>query len=395
MTNILLENPSAWAKMKKGLVSDIKSASRKAITETVLENARRAVLNEHATMGATQASNVAIINKVMMPLIKRVMPTVMAHELIGVQPLTGPAGIITTMRVRYATTSPVDGKGIIAGQEALSPYLVGAWYTGNEDMENPGAADTAVLEGVGGNDMNIELVKQDVKAGTRRLKARFTLEAMQDAQSQYGVNVEQELTSVLAQQIVVDIDQEILSKLFAIAGVARATFDQAQVSGVATTVVDEHAALASLINQQANDVARRIRMSAANWMVVSHNVLSLLQSAGASQFARTTEGSFEAPTNNKYVGTLNSTLKTYVNTYATDNTILIGYKGSDEVSAAAYYCPYIPVMSSGTIVDPNTFENVMALVTRYGFVAMTNPANGLGNAADYLAKINVKNLKFY
>lgn len=395
MTNILLENPSAWAKMKKGLVSDIKSSSRRAITETVLENARRAVLNEHATMGATQASNVAIINKVMMPLIKRVMPTVMAHELVGVQPLTGPAGIITTLRVRYATTSPVDGTGIVAGQEALSPYLVGAWYTGNEDMDNPGAADTAVLEGVGGNDMSIELVKQDVKAGTRRLKARFTLEAMQDAQSQYGVNVEQELTSVLAQQIVVDIDQEILSKLFAIAGVARATFDQAQVSGVATTVVDEHASLASLINQQANDVSRRIRMGAANWMVVSPNVLSLLQSAGASQFARTTEGSFEAPTNNKYVGVLNSTLKTYVNTYATDDTILLGYKGSDEVSAAAYYCPYIPVMSSGTIVDPNTFENVMALVTRYGFVAMTNPANGLGNAADYLAKIKVQNLKFF
>ena len=379
----------------KGLVSDIKSSSRRAITETVLENARRAVLNEHATMGATQASNVAIINKVMMPLIKRVMPTVMAHELVGVQPLTGPAGIITTLRVRYATTSPVDGTGIVAGQEALSPYLVGAWYTGNEDMDNPGAADTAVLEGVGGNDMSIELVKQDVKAGTRRLKARFTLEAMQDAQSQYGVNVEQELTSVLAQQIVVDIDQEILSKLFAIAGVARATFDQAQVSGVATTVVDEHASLASLINQQANDVSRRIRMGAANWMVVSPNVLSLLQSAGASQFARTTEGSFEAPTNNKYVGVLNSTLKTYVNTYATDDTILLGYKGSDEVSAAAYYCPYIPVMSSGTIVDPNTFENVMALVTRYGFVAMTNPANGLGNAADYLAKIKVQNLKFF
>jgi hypothetical protein len=395
MANILLENAAAWGKMKKGLVSDIKSASRRAITETVLENARRAVLQEHATMGATQASNVAIINKVMMPLIKRVMPTVMAHELVGVQPLTGPSGLITTMRVRYATTSPVDGTGIIAGQEALSPYLVGAWYSGNEDMVNPGAADTAVMEGFGGNDVNIEFVKQDVKAGTRRLKARFTLEAMQDAQSQYGANVEQELTSVLAQQIVVDIDQEILAKLFAIAGVARDTYDQAKVSGVATSVVDEHAALAVLINRYSNDIARRIRTASANWLVVSHTVLSLLQSACASQFARTTEGSFEAPTNNKYVGTLNSTLKTYVNTYATDNTILIGYKGSDEVSAAAYYCPYIPVMSSGTLVDPNTFENVMGLVTRYGFVAMTNPANGLGNAADYLAKIAVKNLRFY
>lgn len=394
MANMLLENQSAWNKMRKGLVSDIKSASRRHITETVLENARRAVLTEHASMGATQASNVAIINKVMMPLIKRVMPTVMAHELVGVQPLTGPSGLITTMRVRYATTSPVDGTGIIAGQEALSPYLVGAWYSGNEDVKNPGAADTAVMEGVGGNEVNIEFVKQDVKAGSRRLKARFTLEAMQDAQSQYGANVEQELTSVLAQQIVVDIDQEILSKLFAIAGVARDTFDQAQVSGVAASVVDEHAALAVLINRQSNDIARRIRTASANWLVVSHTVLSVLQSACASQFAKTTDGTFEAPTNNKYVGTLNNTLKTYVNTYATDDTILIGYKGSDEISAAAYYCPYIPVMSSGTIIDPNTFENVMALVTRYGFVAMTNPANGLGNAADYLAKISVKNLRF-
>ena len=147
MANILLENAAAWSKMKKGLVSDIKSASRRAITETVLENARRAVLQEHATVGATQASNVAIINKVMMPLIKRVMPTVMAHELVGVQPLSGPSGLITTMRIRYATTSPVDGTGIVAGQEALSPYLIGAWYSGNEDMNNPGAADTAVLEG--------------------------------------------------------------------------------------------------------------------------------------------------------------------------------------------------------------------------------------------------------
>ena len=130
----------------------------------------------------------------------------------------------------------------------MSPYLVGAWYSGNEDPENPGAADTAILEGVGGNDINIEFVKEDVKAGTRRLKARFTLESMQDAQSQYGANVEQELTTALAQQIVLDIDQEILGKLRAIAGLPVATYDQDSVSGVAASVVDEHAALAVLIN---------------------------------------------------------------------------------------------------------------------------------------------------
>lgn len=394
MANILLENAVAWNKMKAGLVSDIKSASRRAITETVLENSRRAILKEHATAGSTVAANVAIINKVMMPLIKRVMPTVMAHELVGVQPLTGPSGLITTMRIRYATTSPFQGNGIVAGQEAMSPYLVGAWYSGNEDMDNPGAADTAVLEGTGGNDINIEFVKEDVKAGSRKLKARFTLEAMQDAESQYGANVEQELTSALAQQIVLDIDQEILGKLRSIAGLAVATYDQNKISGVATSVVDEHAALAVMINRYSNEIARKIRKASANWSVVSHTVLSVLQSATASQFVRTTEGTFEAPTNNKFIGTLNGTLKVYVNTYATDDDILIGYKGSDEIDAAAYYCPYVPVMCSGTILDPNTFEHVMAMTTRYGFFALTNPANSLGNAGDYLARIKVANLRF-
>ena len=394
MANLLLENAVAWNKMRKGLVSDIKSNSKRAITETVLENSRREILREHATAGATTAANVAIINKVMMPLIKRVMPTVMAHELVGVQPLTGPSGTITTMRIRYATTSPVDGSGIIAGQEAMSPFLVGAWYSGNEDMDHPAAADTAVLEGVGGNDISIEFVKEDVKAGSRKLKARFTLEAMQDAESQYGANVEQELTSALAQQIVLDIDQEILARLRSIAGLSVATYDQNKISGVATSVVDEHAALAVMINRYSNEIARKIRKASANWAVVSHEVLSVLQSATASQFVRTTEGTFEAPTNNKFVGTLNGTLKVYVNTYATDNDILIGYKGSDEIDAAAYYCPYVPVMCSGTILDPNTFEHVMAMSTRYGFFALTNPANSLGNAADYLARIKVENLRF-
>lgn len=391
---LLLESPTAWNRLKKGMVSDIKGASRRRITESILENVRRQFLAEHATQGSTVAANVAIINKVMMPLIKRIMPTVMAHELVGVQPLLGPSGTITTMRIRYATNSPVGGSGIIAGQEALSPFLVGAWYSGNEDMVNPGAADTAVLEGTGGNDINIEFVKEDVKAGSRKLKARFTLEAMQDAQSQYGVNIEQELTSALAQEIVLDIDQEILDKLQAIAGLPVATYDQNKISGVATSVVDEHAALAVMINRYSNEIARKIRKASANWSVVSHTVLSVLQSATASQFVRTTEGTFEAPTNNKYVGTLNNTLKVYVNTYAKDDDILIGYKGSDEIDAAAYYCPYIPVMSSGTILDPNTFEHVMALSTRYGFFALTNPANSLGNSGDFLAKIKVANLRF-
>ena len=394
MKNTLLENQAAWAKMSAGLVNDIKNPSKAKITRICLENARKEYLKETA-MNATTASNIAIINKVMMPLIKRVMPTVMAHELVGVQPLTAPTGIISTMKFKHDSKSPRDGSGILAGQEALSPFLVGPWYSGNENVANPGAAETANMEGVQGNRLSMTIEKTTVEAKTRRLSATFSIEAFQDAQSQYGISVEQELTNALANEITVEVDQDILGKLSAIAGMPVDTYDQNKLSGVATSVADEHANLATLINRYANSIAKKIRKSAANWAVVSNVVVSVLQSAGASLLARTTEGTFEAPTNNKYVGTLNNQMKVYVNSYAEDDAdILIGYKGSDEIDACAYYAPYVPVMSTGVITDPQTFLNVMGLMTRYGFVALTNPATSFGNAGDYLAKIAVKNLRF-
>ena len=120
-------------------------------------------------------------------------------------------------------------------------------------------------------------------------------------------------------------------------------------------------------------------------------------SATTSAFARTTEGTFEAPTNTKYVGTLNNSLRVYVNQYATDNTpVLLGYKGQGEIDAAAYYCPYVPLTSSGVVIDPQTFEPVVSFMTRYGYLELTNSASSLGNAADYLGlvAIDTTNLKF-
>lgn len=392
--NMILENKAAWARMSNALVSDIKNPSKARITRICLENARNHYIAE-AAMNATSAANIAIINKLMMPMIKRVMPTVMAHDLVGVQPLQGPTGLISTMKFKYNTTSPKDGSGIVNGQEALSPFLIGAWYSGNEDINNPDAAATASMEGVQGNRISMSIEKEMVEAKTRRLSAEFTIEAFQDAQSQYGVNLENELTTALANEVTVEIDQDILGKLFALAGLPVDTYDQNKTSGVSVSVVDEHAALAVMINRYANTIAKKIKKGAANWAVVSNAVLSVLQSAGASQFARTTEGTFEAPTNNKFVGTLNGQMKVYVNTYAEDNSdILIGYKGSDEIDACAYFCPYIPVQSTSVIIDPNTFMNVIGIMTRYGFKALTNPASSFGNAGDFLARIAVANLRY-
>jgi len=129
--------------------------------------------------------------------------------------------------------------------------------------------------------------------------------------------------------------------------------------------------------------------------VVSPHTLTILQSATTSAFARTTEGAFEAPTNTKFVGTLNGAMRVYVDSYATDSTaVLVGYKGSSESDAAAFYCPYIPLMSSGVVLDPSTFEPVVSFMTRYGYIELNNTASSLGNAADYLGTVTISNVTF-
>ena len=375
-----------WAETKEALLEGLQG-TKKSVMGVTLENTRK-YLMESPTAGATSAGNVATLNRVILPVIRRVMPTVIANELVGVQPMTGPVGQIHTLRVRYADSS--SGAGVVAGEEALSPFKIAEAYSGNEVSGTPKAASTAVLEGAAGKRMSIQILKQTVEARTRKLSARWTFEAAQDAQAQQGIDIEAEVMAALAQEITAEIDQEILASLSSLAGSAAETYNQAAVSGTATFVGDEHAALAVQINRVSNLIAQRTRRGAGNWAVVSPFALTILQSATTSAFARTTEGTFEAPTNTKFVGTLNSAMKVYVNTYATDDApVLIGYKGSSESDAAAFYCPYIPLMSSGVVLDPSTFEPVVSFMTRYGYVELSNTASSLGNAADYLANVAI------
>jgi hypothetical protein len=382
---------SRWQDTKSALLEGLQG-NKKSVMATTLENTRR-YLAETATAGATSAGNIATLNRVILPVIRRVMPTVIANELVGVQPMTGPVGQIHTLRVRYSDTAGTGASGAVAGEEALSPFKIAEAYSGNTTTAK--AAATAALEGAAGNRLSIQILKQTVEAKTRKLSARWTFEAAQDAQAQHGIDVEAEIMAALAQEITAEIDQEVLASLFTLAG-ATDTYDQAAVSGTATFVGDEHAALAVLINRAANRIAQRTRRGAGNWAVVSPTVLTVLQSATTSAFARTTEGTFEAPTNTKMVGTLNSAMKVYVNTYAASDNILVGYKGTSESDAAAFYCPYIPLMSSGVVLDPSTFEPTVSFMTRYGYVELSNTASSLGNAADYLDEITVTsaNLSF-
>lgn len=415
MSNLFESN--AWSRNKKALLEgeDLtknfdgsRNNTKKGMMETVLDNTRAhlmsmessgGILNENATAGATGAGNVATLNKVILPVIRRVMPTVIANEIIGVQPMSGPVAQIHTLRVRYTDNVPAGGGAgsVNAGTEALSPFDIARFYSGNEDPNNPRAAPTANLEGEPGNKINIQILKEVVEARSRRLSARWTFEAAQDAQAQQSIDIEAEILAALAQEITAEIDQEILTSLRNLAGPSGTVFDQSNVSGTATFVGDEHAALAVAINRQANRIASRTRRGVGNWCVISPTTLTILQSATTSAFARTTEGVFEAPTNTKFVGVLNNSMRVYVDQYATDNTpVLIGYKGQGEMDAAAYYCPYVPLTSHGTVMDPQTFEPVVSFLTRYGYKELTNTANSLGNAADYLGSVSIdtNTLKF-
>ena len=397
MSRMLLE--SRWDETKDALLEGLKG-NRRSTMSVLFENTRKQLLAESAS-GTTSSGNIATLNRVILPVIRRVMPTVIANELVGVQPMTGPVGQIHTLRVRYANSlgdTSAAATPVTAGEEALSPFKIAQAYSrvplDATTTNYYTGANTATLEGNGGKQISVQILRQAVEAKSRKLQARWTFEAAQDAQAQHGIDVEAEIMAALAQEITAEIDQEILLSLATLAS-TEYTFNQATVSGTATYVGDEHAALAVLINRVANLIAQRTRRGAGNWAVVSPASLTVLQSATTSAFARTTEGTFEAPTNTKFVGTLNGAMRVFVNSYAPDTQpVLVGYKGSSETDAAAFYCPYIPLMSSGVVLDPSSFEPVVSFMTRYGYIELTNTASSFGNAGDYVGEIAVQNLTF-
>ena len=397
MSQELLEG--RWDETKDALLEGLQGSKRSSMS-VILENTKK-YLRENASSGSTVSGSIATLNRVILPVIRRVMPTVIANELVGVQPMTGPVGQIHTLRVRYAqslTDNSAAATSVQAGQEALSPFTIATAYSTVPQATTTATGytgnNTATMEGTGGKQISVQILKQAVEAKTRKLQARWTFESAQDAQAMHGIDVEAEIMAALAQEITAEIVQEILLSLSTLAA-TEYTYNQATVSGTATFVGDEHAALAVLINRVANLIAQRTRRGAGNWAVVSPASLTVLQSATTSAFARTTEGTFEAPTNTKFVGTLNGAMRVFVNSYASDTaSVLVGYKGTSEADAAAFYCPYIPLMSSGVVLDPSTFEPVVSFMTRYGFVELTNTASSFGNAADYVGEIAVQNLSF-
>lgn len=396
----LFEN---WKETKEVLLEGL-SERKKAIMAPLLENQKQ-YLKETADALANSAGAIGNFQKIMIPMIRRIIPGTIASELVGVQPMAGPVGLVYSLRFLFAqdlATTGTPAEQITAGDEVFANNSKTKRFYSGAPLP-PGspatgfAAATGDFEAFGGRNLKLEVLKQTVTAGSRKLQAKWTIEAAQDLSAQHGLDLEAEITAALSNEIVTDIDNEIITDLEALAGTVE-NFDMAgPFTGVPNYIGDRHAVLGVLINKVANEIARKTRRGAGNWVVVSPLVASLLQSASKSVFAPAISGSFDTPNNTKLIGTLNGSIKVYTYIYhdTGNEPIIVGFKGgSGEMDSGYFYCPYIPLMSSNVVIDPQTYNPQVSLMTRYGKATFTNTASSLGNSADYYGRVNVANLSF-
>jgi hypothetical protein len=389
-----------WQETKEVLLEGL-SDRKKAILAPLMENQKQ-YLAETAPADSSAAGAIGQFQKIIFPMIRRIIPGTIATELVGTQPMSGPVGLAYSLRFLFSEAVDVPATGAGAEDIAVGDEVFGnnsktkRWYSGAVDGTNTATgtgALTSDFEGYGGRKMQLEVLRQTVTAASRKLQAKWTVEAMQDLSSQHGLDLEAEITAALSAEIVSEIDNEIIADLTALAGTVE-TFDMTSPSftGIPNYVGDKHAVLGVLINKVANEIARKTRRGQANWAVVSPMIASVLQSASKSVFAPAVSGSFEGPNNTKLIGTLNGTIKVYTYIYHDTGAepIILGYKGGNgEMDCGYFYCPYIPLMSSNVVTDPNTYMPGLSLMTRYGKATFTSSATSLGNSADYYGRINI------
>lgn len=405
----LFEN---WETKREALLEGL-TPSQKKIVAPLIENQKQHI-SETAAAGTTASTSIGDFRNIVIPMIRRIIPGTIATELVGVQAMSGPVGLAYSLRFEHAEALDVGGDGvtpndIAAGDEIFgvgnpgTPGKTQRYYSGDAVNADPqtGVVGTGALtsdfEATGGRQVELKVLKQAIEAKSRKLQAKWTIEAMQDLNNQHGMDLESEITTALSAQVVSELDNEIITDLIELAGTVE-TFDMnGTFTGTPNYVGDRHAVLGTLISKVANEIARRTRRAQANWIVVSPVVATVLQSASRSTFAPAVQGSFEGPNNTKLIGTLNGSIKVYTYVYHDQGTepVLVGYKGGNgEIDSGYFYCPYIPLMATPVITDPSTYNPQISLMTRYGKAIFTDTSTSLGQSSDYYGRVEVSNLTF-
>ena len=382
-------------KERKEVLLEGLSGHKLRVVDALLENQFKATkkLLETAGAGVVASGNFQRFDQIVGPLVRRVMPAVIAMELVGVQPLTGPTGAVRTVRARYSTTKTAGGptaQDEASGTIVYDKYsLIASGDTAYTASDARTAAQiTAALESDRGNLMNIETVMQTVTAQMRVLSAVWSIVADQDADNLDGLSMKDEMVAVLSDEIIRDIDREIITDLTNLAGTVKA-FDFSQADG--RFAGEKFSALSIGCSDLSRSIATKTKRGSATWMVVAPNVLTALTHASNGSFVPASPSGELMPNSTLFVGTFKGSVRVFLDIYASADTILMGYKGNDWDSGFVY-APYIPLMAGDVIQDPSTLDYVMPMMTRYAKASFTSTTTSLGNSADYYARAVVSNL---
>jgi hypothetical protein len=416
---------------------------KRAVTAVILENQERALredrafINESAPQNSTDASYVQNWDPILISLVRRAMPNLIAYDIAGVQPMTGPTGLIFAMRAKYAsqngtealfneadtdfsarnalgdsTLGGVDGLG--GGQTGTNPAVLNDSPVGAYTAQGGMATSTAEALGDSANnsfsEMAFSIEKSTVTAKSRALKAEYTMELAQDLKAIHGLDAETELANILSSEILSEINREIVRTIYIVAEKGAS----ANTGTVNTTTegvfdldtdsngrwsVERFKGLMFQVEREANAIAQRTRRGKGNILITSSDVASALQMAGVLDYAPALNNNLQVDdTGNTFAGILNGRYKVYIDPYSANNTsaqyFVVGYKGSSQYDAGIFYCPYVPLQMVRAVGQDN-FQPKIGFKTRYGIQANPFAENSGSSAAVINGAGNINSNRYY
>jgi hypothetical protein len=380
---------------------EIKDSYRKAVTTVILENQEKALREDRHFLGEaapTNATGASVDNwdPILISLVRRAMPNLIAYDIAGVQPMTGPTGLIFAMRSRYSSQtgtetfyneadSDFSGAGTQAGTNpaVLNDSSPGT-YTGGTGMT------TAAAEALGDSasnsfaEMSFSIEKNSVEAKSRALKAEYTMELAQDLKAIHGLDAETELANILSGEILNEINREVVRTVYTSAKIGAQNdtantgiFDM-DVDSNGRWSVEKFKGLMFQVEREANVIAQQTRRGKGNMIICSSDVASALQMAGVLDTSPALNNNLAVDdAGNTFAGVLNGRYKVFIDPYSANSAdkqfFVVGYKGSSPYDAGIFYCPYVPLQMVRAVGE-NTFQPKIGFKTRYGLTA--NPFAG-------------------
>jgi hypothetical protein len=380
---------------------EIKDSYRKAVTTIILENQEKALREDKSFLGEaapTNATGASVDNwdPILISLVRRAMPNLIAYDIAGVQPMTGPTGLIFAMRSRYTNQAGAENQYNEADtdfsgagtHEGTNPALLNDATPGT--YTNGTGMSTATAEALGdsaGNsfaEMAFSIEKNSVEAKTRALKAEYTMELAQDLKAIHGLDAETELANILSGEILNEINREVVrtvytsAKIGAQADTANAGIFDMDVDSNGRWSVEKFKGLMFQVEREANVIAQQTRRGKGNMIICSSDVASALQMAGQLDTSPALNNNLSVDdAGNTFAGVLNGRYKVYIDPYsanaAAKQFFVVGYKGTSPYDAGIFYCPYVPLQMVRAVGE-NTFQPKIGFKTRYGLTA--NPFAG-------------------